>query len=179
MTNKYLLSLSTGTTYTLTGADADAHFSPAADQVMSSYWTSGAFAGLVALSGVGTVKITGARLTNSNCEVQGNGPVAATLKMRLSKIEGGSESGNPFATFEMNIAKWNRWEKKNIVISPNSDTDTDSTRACRFVLDDESVFNIFDFNVQSDMVGQDVAPVLELELELGVGLLDATTGEAV
>ena len=178
MANKYLLSLATGATYTLTGADADADFSPSADTVMDCYLTSGAFSGKVALSGLGRIKITGARLTNANLAVEGNGTVAAVLKMRLSKVSSGSEVGDPFAEFYMNIGKWNRWEKKNIVIVPDSGSDTGVNRACRLVLDDESVFHVYDSNVGDDMKGQDVLPILELEIETDC-ILDASTGLAI
>ena len=178
MANKYLLSLNTGASYELGGETPDASFSPATDQVMPCYLTSGAFAGVVALSGLHKIKITGARLTNANLAIEGNGAVAAALKMRFSKIVGGSESGDPFAEFEMNIGKWNRWEKKNIVIVPDSGSDTGVNRACRLVLDTESVFHVFDFNVGDDMKGQDVNPILEPEIEADC-ILDATTGLAI
>lgn len=178
MTNKYLLSLNTGASYELDDETPDANFSPATDQVMPCYLTSGAFAGIVALSGLSKIKITGARLSNANLAIEGNGPVAAALKMRLSKIVEGSESGDPFAEFEMNIGKWNRWEKKNITITPDSGADTSLNRPCRLVLDDESVFNVFDFNVGDGMKGQDVLPILELEIETD-SILDASTGLAV
>lgn len=178
MTNKYLLSLNTGASYELGGATPDANFSPATDQVMPCYLTSGAFAGIVALSGLSKIKITGARLTNANLEINGNGAVAAALKMRLSKVSSGSEVGDPFAEFEMNIGKWNRWEKKNITITPDSGADTSLNRPCRLVLDAESVFNVYDFNVSDDMKGQNVLPILELEIETDC-ILDASTGLAI
>lgn len=178
MTNKYLLSLNTGASYELGGATPDANFSPATDQVMPCYLTSGAFAGIVALSGLSKIKITGARLTNANLEINGNGAVAAALKMRLSKVSSGSEVGEPFAEFEMNIGKWNRWEKKNITITPDSGADTSLNRPCRLVLDAESVFNVYDFNVSDDMKGQNVLPILELEIETDC-ILDASTGLAI
>ena len=178
MANKYLLSLNTGASYELDGETPNANFSPASDQVMASYLTSGAFADIVALSGQNKIKITGARLTNANLDVQGNGAVAAALKMRLSKIVGGSESGDPFAEFEMNIGKWNRWEKKNITITPDSGSDTGINRACRLVLDTESVFHVYDYNVSDNMKGQNVLPILELEIETDA-ILDASTGEAI
>lgn len=178
MTNKYLLSLNTGASYELGGATPDANFSPATDQVMPCYLTSGAFAGIVALSGLSKIKITGARLTNANLEINGNGAVAAALKMRLSKVSSGSEVGDPFAEFEMNIGKWNRWEKKNITITPDSGADTSLNRPCRLVLDAESVFNVYDFNVSDDMKGQNVLPILELEIETD-SILDASTGLAI
>ena len=178
MTNKYLLSLNTGASYELGGETPNANFSPASDQVMSSYLTSGAFAGIVALSGLSKIKITGARLSNANLTIEGNGAVAAALKMRLSKIVGGSESGDPFAEFEMNIGKWNRWEKKNITIEPDSGADTSLNRPCRLVLDTESVFNVYDYNVGDEMKGQNVNPILELEIEADA-ILDASTGLAV
>ena len=178
MTNKYLLSLNTGASYELGGETPDAYFSPASDQVMSCYLTSGAFANIVALSGLNKIKITGARLSNANLAIEGNGAVAAALKMRLSKVVGGTESGEPFAEFEMNIGKWNRWEKKNITITPDSGADTSLNRPCRLVLDDESVFHVYDFNVSDDIKGQDVNPILELEIETDA-ILDASTGLAV
>ena len=178
MANKYLLSLNTGASYELGGATPNANFSPASDQVMPCYLTSGAFAGIVALSGLSKIKITGARLSNANLAIEGNGAVAAALKMRLSKIVEGSESGDPFAEFEMNIGKWNRWEKKNITITPDSGADTSLNRPCRLVLDDESVFNVFDFNVGDDMKGQNVLPILELEIEADA-ILDTLTGLAI
>lgn len=178
MTNKYLLSLNTGASYELGGATPNANFSPASDTVMPCYLTSGAFAGIVALSGLSKIKITGARLSNANLAIEGNGAVAAALKIRLSKIVEGSESGDPFAEFEMNIGKWNRWEKKNITITPDSGADTSLNRPCRFVLDTKSVFNVFDFNVGDDMKGQNVNPILELEIETD-SILDASTGLAI
>jgi len=178
MTNKYLLSLNTGASYQLGGETPNANFSPASDQVMPCYLTSGAFAGIVALSGLSKIKITGARLTNANLEINGNGAVAAALKMRLSKVSSGSEVGDPFAEFEMNIGKWNRWEKKNIVIVPDSGSDTGVNRACRLVLDDESVFHVYDYNVGDEMKGQNVNPILELEIETDA-ILDASTGLAI
>lgn len=178
MANKYLLSLNTGASYKLGGATQNASFSPATDQVMLCYLTSGAFAGIVALSGLSKIKITGARLSNANLTIEGNGAVAAALKMRLSKIVEGSESGDPFAEFEMNIGKWNRWEKKNITITPDSGADTSLNRPCRLVLDDESVFHVYDFNVSNDMKEQNVSPILELEIETD-SILDASTGLAV
>lgn len=178
MTNKYLLSLSTGASYELDGETPNASFSPASDQIMSCYLTSGAFADIVALSGLSKIKITGARLTNANLEINGNGAVAAALKMRLSKVVGGSESGDPFAEFEMNIGKWNRWEKKNITITPDSSADTSLNRPCRLVLDTDSVFHVYDYNVSDDMKGQNVNPILELEIETD-SILDASTGLAI
>ena len=178
MANKYLLSLNTGASYELGGATPNANFSPASDTVMPCYLTSGAFAGVVALSGLSKIKITGARLSNANLAIEGNGAVAAALKMRLSKVVGGSESGDPFAEFEMNIGKWNRWEKKNITITPDSSADTSLNRPCRLVLDTDSVFNVFDFNVGDDMKNQDVLPILELEIEAD-SILDASTGLAI
>ena len=41
MTNKYLLSLNTGASYELGGETPNANFSPASDQVMPCYLTSG------------------------------------------------------------------------------------------------------------------------------------------
>lgn len=178
MTNKYLLSLNTGASYELGGETPDASFSPASDQVMPCYLTSGAFAGIVALSGLNKIKITGARLSNANLTIEGNGPVAAALKMRLSKIVGGSESGYPFAEFEMNIGKWNRWEKKNITITPDSSSDTTLNRPCRLVLDTDSEFNVYDYNISDDMKLQNVNPILELEIETDA-ILDASTGLAI
>ena len=178
MANKYLLSLSTGASYELGGETPNANFSPASDYTMPCYLTSGAFAGIVALSGIHKIKITGARLTNANLTIEGNSAVAAALKMRLSKVSGGSEVGDPFAEFEMNIGKWNRWEKKNIVINPDSDADTSLNRPCSLVLDAESVFHVYDFNVGDDMKGQDVLPILELEIEADA-ILDASTGLAI
>lgn len=178
MTNKYLLSLNTGASYKLGGETPNASFSPASDQVMSCYLTSGAFAGIVALRGLSKIKITGARITNANLSIEGNGAVAAALKMRLSKVSSGSEVGDPFAEFEMNIGKWNRWEKKNITITPDSGSDTGVNRACRLVLDDESVFHVYDYNVGDEMKGQYVNPILELEIETD-SILDASTGLAI
>ena len=178
MTNKYLLSLNTGASYELDGETPNANFSPASDQVMPCYLTSGAFAGIVALSGINKIKITGARLTNVNLAVEGNGTVAAVLKMRLSKVSVGSEVGDPFAEFDMNIGKWNRWEKKNITLTPDSGSDTGINRACRLVLDDESVFHVYDFNVSDEMKEQNVNPILELEIETD-SILDASTGLAI
>ena len=178
MTNKYLLSLATGASYELGGETPNAYFSPESDQVMPCYLTSGAFAGIVALSGLSKIKITGARLTNANLAIEGNGPVAASLKMRLSKVSSGSEVGDPFAEFEMNIGKWNRWEKKNIVLVPDSGSDTGVNRACRLVLDTDTVFHVYDSNVSDDMKGQDVLPILELEIETDA-ILDASTGLAI
>lgn len=178
MTNKYLLSLNTNASYPLGGETPDAHFSPASDQVMPCYLTSGAFTNIVALSRLSKIKITGARLSNANLTIEGNGPVAAALKMRLSKVSSGSEVGDPFAEFEMNIGKWNRWEKKNIVITPDSGSDTGVNRACRLVLDDESVFHVYDYNVGDEMKGKNVNPILELEIEADA-ILAASTGLAV
>jgi hypothetical protein len=178
MTNKYLLSLSTGASYELDSETPNANFSPATDQVMPCYLTSGAFAGIVALSGLSKIKITGARLTNANLTIEGNGAVAAALKMRLSKVSSGSEVGDPFAEFEINIGKWNRWEKKNITITPDSSADTSLNRPCRLVLDTDSVFHVYDFNVSDDMKEQNVLPILELEIETDC-ILDASTGLAI
>ena len=178
MANKYLLSLATGASYELDGETPNANFSPASDQVMPCYLTSGAFAGIVALSGLSKIKITGARLTNANLAIEGNGAVAAALKMRLSKVSNGSEVGDPFAEFEMNIGKWNRWEKKNITITPDSGADTSLNRPCRLVLDTDSVFHVYDFNVSDDMKEQNVSPILELEIETDC-ILDALTGLAI
>lgn len=179
MANKYLLSLGTGTTYVLKGDNAEKFFSPASDQVMDAYLTSGKFGGLIALSGLAKIKITGARLTNASLEITGNTTVAAQMKLRLSKIVEGSESGDPFAEFDLNIGKWNRWEKKNIVIVPDSGSDTGVNRASQFVIDESSVFFIYDFNVQDDLVNTAVVrPVLELEIETDC-ILDASTGLAV
>ena len=178
MTNKYLLSLNTGASYELGGETPDAYFSPTSDYVMPCYLTSGAFAGSVALSGLSKIKITGARLTNANLTIEGNGPIAAALKMRLSKVSSGSEVGDPFAEFEMNIGKWNRWEKKNITITPDSSSDTTRNRPCRLVIDTDSTFHVYDYNVGDDMKGQNVQPILELEIETDA-ILDASTGLAI
>lgn len=156
---KYILSINFGNDgkYTLTGGAADANFNPSADIEEDNIET--AVSGeVVKLSGANKYHISRARLVSTGAPglESGNG-IAASLDCAVVDIANG---GDPIATFKLDLNKWNEWEEKDIFISRDADS-----RLGQVVVKSSSTIYVHDFNVQTDYVGQDVLPTLELEIE--------------
>lgn len=163
-------------TYTLTGADADAYLEIVTERKVNFYTDNVKFTGQVKVCGLNGFKVTGARISSKGLSVVGNNRISASLNFNLRK--GDDVSGDILASFEVPVVKWNEWEEKDIVVKQTDPETTALNDVATLFLTDATIFNIYDFNVQSDMVGQDVVPIIELEIECDK-LLDASTGLAI
>lgn len=177
--NGFIVSIDTGVdSPALDGNTPNRSFSPSADSVSTMYASSANAANAVQFCGIAPLKIKRARLTNANLEIEGNGARAAKVVIAFCKIVEGAVSGDPFATVTLNFSKWNKWEDKDIVVDFASSADTAANRPCSPVIKTTSTFGVYDYNIQGDMVGQTVRPVIDMEVECG-NLIDATTGLAI
>lgn len=178
MGKKYILTATTGISYELTGNAATATKYPAS-QTLVTFRDIGGTGKETKFCGLAPFRIVSARLRNDSLDISGYGNECAELDCTLGKVDGGAISeADTFAQFKLTFSKWGDWEKKDILVKPESDGDTTKNRPCRIALETTSTFFIYDFNVQSDMVGQNVIPVIDLEIETDC-ILDASTGLAI
>lgn len=159
---KYILSINFGNAgkYTLTGNSAAASFNPSALVADDNVETlvSGK---VVKLSGANKYHITRARLVSTGAPgLETGSGVAASLNCAVAVVSGSSMEGDPIAEFKLDINRWNEWEAKDIFINHDEDH-----REGQVVVKTTSTLYVHDYNVQTDYVGADVKPTLELEIE--------------
>ena len=153
---KYTLSIpfDANGKYTLTGANSSASFSPS-DDIFPDNTETLVSGKTVSLSGDNKYHITRARLVSTGAPgLQSGSALAASLDLAVS------DGTNIVHPFKLDMNKWNEWEEKNIFI-PKEDYD----RLNKIAILETSVLYVHDFNIQSDYVGEDVVPTLELEIE--------------
>lgn len=176
---KFFLTACTGIQYTFDGNHADATKSPAS-QTLITFRDIGGTGKETKFNGLFPFRIVAARLRNDTLECESSGGnYAGKFDCTLGKVDGGAISeADTFATFTLAFAKWNEWEKKDILVKPESDSDTAMNRPCRIALETTSYYGVYDFNIQDDMVGQVVNPCIDIEIECD-NILDAFTGLAL
>lgn len=176
---KHIFLASTGVDYEFTGADDSVTFSPTADVVLDGIDTFKTGKGIV-ISGLHKFFIRRARLSSPKAVgLDAGAESAATVAFKLCKVVGGVITGGPYAEFTIAFSKWNEWEEKSVLVVPSGAADNTQYSACQLVIAmTGTTFNVDDFNIQSDYVGTDFTPAIELEIEDGV-ILDSVTGKVV
>lgn len=182
--NKYLLRAVTGESYTLTGSDRNAVITTAADSVLDTYDLTKI---LNATRSDGfyyenTITIKRARVYlagGQGMQPAADGTLAAFLALNIAQLYDGT--GQKLFRFFLNIPKFEEWFDLNIQIKPYEGTPDPWTgtladkHICRLMLESSSKFSFDDFNIQADYVGQDVIPVIELEIQTA-GIIDLQGG---
>ena len=159
---KYTLSIPFGANgkYTLTGANSSSSFSPS-DDIFPDNTETLVSGKTVSLSGDNKYHITRARLVSTGAPgLETGSGVAASLDCAVAVVSGSSIVGDPIAEFKLDINRWNEWEAKDIFINHDEDH-----REGQVVVKTSSTLYVHDYNVQTDYVGADVKPTLELEIE--------------
>lgn len=182
--SKYVLRAVTGESYTLTGNDRNATITKAADEVLETFdltkilnanKSDGFYFG-------NTLNIKRARVYlagGQGMQPAADGTLAAYLALNITQLYDGS--GPKLARFFLNIPKYEVWFDVNAIIKPYEGTPDPWTgimpekHICRLMLESTSKFSFDDFNVQADYVGQDIIPVIELEIETA-GIIDLQGG---
>lgn len=182
--SKYVLRAVTDESYTLTGNDRNAIITKAADAVLETFDLNKT---LNAIKSDGfyfgnTLNIKRARVYlagGQGMQPAADGTLAAYLALNITQLYDGS--GPKLARFFLNIPKYEEWFDVNAIIKPYESTPDPWTgtladkHICRLMLESTSKFSFDDFNVQTDYVGQDVIPVIELEIETA-GIIDLQGG---
>lgn len=157
-------------TYELTGANREAK--------IQSYTTTNAL-DVVALDRGGTaivfpsvdVAISSAELSDGGLGIVGGDRIAADMTLVFgTKLDNG-QLDETVAEIPLTIGKFNRNECQSLNAVLNA------TTPIYIFIKANSIINISDFNVQDDWVGQEITPVLELEIE--TDHLLSTDGEVV
>lgn len=166
----FRLSMSTLNSYELTGANREAK--------IQNYSTTNAL-DVVALDRGGAsvvfpsadVAIKGARLSDGGLGLVGGDRIAADLVLVFGTKLNTDALDETVAEVPLAIGEWNRDECQalNAVLK--------ATTPIYMFIKANGVINISDFNVQDDWVGEEITPILELEIETD-HLLN-TDGEAV
>lgn len=113
------------------------------------------------------VRIVRARLTPSGAPGMqaGMGKLAATLQLAFTDTSGSTPA------FSLSLARWGEWEDKNISLTMGNGGPCELS-----IADTDTEFSCDDFNFPEAFIGQDVEPILELEVESD-SIVDAATGE--
>ena len=113
------------------------------------------------------VRIVRARLIPSGAPglQAGMGKLAATLQLAFTDASGS------IPAFSLSLARWGEWEDKNISLPMGQGGPCELS-----IAETDTEFSCDDFNLQEEFIGQDVEPVLELEVESD-SIVDAVTGE--
>lgn len=158
---KYIVSIPLGSngSYTFTGADADAQYSPSADCCEGNdEITRGK--GSVKFNTDNAIHITKARLLSPLApNLQAGSHIAGYANCSVAEVAGGSIV-EVLADFDLCFTKWNEWERKDIYIPSDG-----KGSLGEMIVADSSVFYVHDFNIASDYVGESFSPCIEIELE--------------
>lgn len=165
----FRLSMST-LTYELTGANRDAK--------IQNYTTTDAL-DAIALDRGGTavvfpsasVAVKAAELSDGGLGIVGGDRIAADMTLIFGTKLDNNQLDETVAEIPLTIGKFNRNECQSLNVVLNA------TAPIYMFIKANSIINISDFNVQDDWVGQEVTPMLELEIE--TDHLLSTDGEVV
>lgn len=157
-------------TYELTGANREAK--------IQSYTTTNAL-NVIALDRGGTavvfpsanVAIKAAELSDGGLYIVGGDRIAAEITLIFGTKLDNDQLDETITEIPLTIGKFNRNECQslNAVLK--------ATAPIYMFIKANSIINISDFNVQDDWVGQEITPMLELEIE--TDHLLSTDGEVV
>lgn len=173
----YVVTGSTGASYTLTGANRNASIG-ATPGAINMNCVNSPNGSAVYLIGDNVTTIKRARL---RCPA---GPgmnsaqlVAAQIVLSFQAILGGS-GDTELDAIKLTVPKWGEWLEVNAKIKPFktayswNDTQVTQHKPVGLFIGSASNFNFDDFNIQADYVGEAVAPVLDLEIDTA-GVVDA------
>lgn len=157
-------------TYELTGTNRDAK--------IQSYTTTNAL-DVVALDRGGTavvfpsanVAIKAAELSDGGLGIVGGDRIAAEITLIFGTKLENDQLDETVAEVPLTIGELNRNERQSLNVVLNA------TKPIYMFIKANSSINISDFNVQDDWVGQEITPMLELEIE--TDRLLSTDGEVV
>ena len=182
---KYLIKSIIPETYTLTGNDRNAELLAANDSILSISTVSKPYQSTSGdcIKYENNFVIKRARIYaagGAGMQPEYNGDYAAILWLFISQLYDGS--GKNLKAFVLRFPKWGEWIEINNIVKPHETTPDPwtgthaDTHPCRLKLGQGSRFTFDDYNVQSDYIGQDVTPVLEMEVYTG-GMIDMQTGK--
>lgn len=167
---KFRLSMSTLNSYELTGANREAK--------IQNYSTTNALS-VKAINKGGTevvfpssdVAIKAARLSDGGLGLVGGDRIAADMVLVFGTKLNTDALDETVVEIPLAIGEWNRDECQalNAVLK--------AATPIYVFIKANSIINISDFNVQDDWVGQEITPILELEIE--TDHLLSTDGEVV
>ena len=166
----FRLSMSTLNSYELTGANREAQ--------IQNYSTTNALSvkainkgGVEVVFPSADVAITGARLSDGGLGLIGGDQIAANIVLVFGTKLNTDALDETVAEVPLAIGEWNRDESQalNAVLK--------ATTPIYIFIKANSIINISDFNVQEDWVGEEITPILELEIE--TDHLLSTDGEVV
>lgn len=166
----FILSMSTLDSYKLTGNDREAK--------IQNVSTTKAL-NIKAINKGGTevmfpsadVTIAGARLSDGGLGLVGGDRIAADMILVFGTKLNTDKLDDTIAEVPLTIGEWNRDECQSL------HTVLKATTPIYIFIKANSTINISDFNVQDDWVGQEITPILELEIE--TDHLLSTDGEVV
>lgn len=166
----FRLSMSTLNPYKLTGANREA-------KIQNNSTTNALSVKAINKGGVEVVfpstdvTITGARLSDGGLGLVAGERTAANLVLVFGTKLNTDALDETVTEVPLAIGEWNRDESQalNAVLK--------ATTPIYIFIKADSIINISDFNVQDDWVGQEITPVLELEIE--TDHLLSTDGEVV
>ena len=166
---KYTLSIpfvGSSCKYTLTGGDADASFSPSFGFAAMATETERS-GKEVKVPCVNSLHITKARVVSTGAPgVVSGGPIAASIDLRFIVNTSG---GDVNEDVNVTLNRWNEWEDKDVFVAPVKEGDLFNIK-----VQASSELFVHDFNVQTDYIGAELVPTLELEVESDFLVADDT-----
>lgn len=167
----------TNISYTLTGSGGNTEIAFASNATERAYiCNKGAEPSTdVVIQPTRKFNIRKARLSAIPLPVEGNGTngMACCFPINITDYL----ESTTFGSFNVSVSKWNEWEEKDIEVSLSAEEDELGLRGF-FQFASGGKAYIYDKNIQDDLVGETITPVLELVIEADV-LIDSITGLAI
>lgn len=172
------------TQYEFAGNDRNATFAPSesGSKMVNVYATnSDALNAPILLPLQGELKIKRVRLVGVGAECLKPGTGSPYLAAKIAVGCGIEDPENPPAALHLDVinltvTRWGEWEETNKVLRPfrnMSALNLDSYIAAGLFVDlDVSEFYCDDYDIGDAFVGQNVKPLLEMEVDAGGGLYD-------
>lgn len=154
----FILSMSTLDSYELTGNDREAKIQNVSTTKALSIKAINK-GGTEVMFPSADVTITGARLSDGGLGLVGGDRIAADIVLVFGTKLNTDELDDTIAEIPLTIGEWNRDECQSL------HTVLKATTPIYIFIKANSTINISDFNVQDDWVGQEITPILELEIE--------------
>lgn len=167
----------TNIAYTLTGSGGNTEVAFASNAVERAYiCNKGAEPSTdVTIQPTRKFKIRKARLSATPLPVEGNGTNGMACGFPINITD--YLETETFGSFNVSVSRWNEWEDKDIEVSLSAEEDELNLRGF-FQFASGGKAYIYDNNIQEDLVGEAITPVLELVIEADV-LVDSITGIAI
>lgn len=167
----------TNIAYTLTGSGGNTEVAFASNATERAYiCNKGAEPSTdVAIQPTRKFNIRKARLSATPLPVEGNGTSGMACGFTINITD--YLETETFGSFNISVSRWNEWEDKDIEVSLSAEEDELGLRGF-FNFASGGKAYIYDKNIQEDLVGEIVTPVLELVMEADV-LVDSSTGLAI